>query len=117
MLKDMVKALRSNDVLQKLLADGSNSIYHQANPDGCRYPNVVYSVISDVPALHGDNQELQSRVTVRLHIVTDDGDDKNILTAVQDVMLGLGFMRVQAVEFFEDGLKVKVIDYRIGVEV
>jgi len=31
-------------------------------------------------------------------------------------MSGLGFMRVQTVEFLEDGLKVLAVDYRIGVD-
>lgn len=116
MLKAMVRSLREHKGLQGLLADGSSGIYHQSSPDGCRYPNIIYSVISDVPALHGDNQELQSRVTVRIHIVTKDGAYENIFLAVQSVMLQLGFMRVQTVDVFEDGLKVKVVDYRIGVE-
>ena len=31
-------------------------------------------------------------------------------------MKKLGFMRVQATELYEDNLKIKVIDYRIGVD-
>ena len=91
-------------------------IYHQLSPHGCKYPNIVYKVISDVPALHGDNRELQSRVTVRVHIVTKDGNNSDIYRRLNRTMIDLGFMRAQTIDMMEDGLKIKVIDYRIGVD-
>lgn len=53
---------------------------------------------------------------VRIHISTKDGNYEEIYAAVQRIMLGLGFMRCQATEFFEDGIKVKIVDYRTGVD-
>ena len=110
MIEKIVEALRTDILL------GVKGIYHQLSPHGCKYPNIVYKIISDVPALHGDNMELQSRVTVRIHIITKDGNYHNIYRRVNRIMTDLGFMRVQTVDMIEDGLKMKVIDYRTGVD-
>ena len=110
MIKRMVEAFKTDILL------GVKGIYHQFSPNACKYPNIVYKVISDVPALHGDNMELQSRITVRIHIVTRDGADSNIYRRVNKTMIELGFMRVQTVDLMEDGLKIKAIDYRTGVD-
>ena len=110
MLELMLSALKADAMLAAL------PVYHQASPSGCRYPNIVYNVISDVPALHADNQEIQSRITVRIHIVTRDGSHHAIYKVLNSVMKKLGFMRVQATELYEDNLKIKVIDCRIGVD-
>lgn len=101
---------------EKDIAAKVRGVYHLVSPHGCRYPNIVYSIISDVPALHGDNIELQSRVTVRIHIVTKDGRYEEIYLYVNRIMLNLGFMRVQAIEQREDDLKAKIVDYRTGVD-
>ena len=50
MLELMLSALKADAMLAAL------PVYHQASPSGCRYPNIVYNVISDVPELHADNQ-------------------------------------------------------------
>ena len=110
MIERIVEALKTDILL------GVRGIYHQLSPNGCKFPNIVYKVISDVPALHGDDVELQSRVTVRIHIVTKDGNYHNIYKRLNRTMIGLGFMRVQTVDMIEDGLKMKVIDYRTGVD-
>ena len=105
-LKDMVQAIQ---------ADGLK-VYHEFNPKANKVPFLTYSVISDVPALHGDNMELQSRVTVRIHIVTKDGAYYEAYRQLNTIMTDLGFMRVQTVDMIEDGLKMKVVDYRIGAD-
>ena len=110
MIERLVEALKTDILL------GVKGIYHQLSPNGCKYPNIVYKVISDVPALHGDDIELQSRVTVRIHIVTKDGNYHNIYRRVNRTMTDLGFMRVQTVDMIEDGLKIRAIDYRTGVD-
>ncbi len=110
MLEIMLKAMKEDRELAGM------GIYHQASPHGCRFPNIVYNIISDVPALHADNEEIQSRMTVRIHIATKAGGHAGIYRRVNKIMSGLGFMRVQTVEFLEDGLKVLAVDYRIGVD-
>ena len=50
MLEIMLKAMKEDRELAGM------GIYHQASPHGCRFPNIVYNIISDVPALHADNE-------------------------------------------------------------
>jgi hypothetical protein len=93
-------------------------VYHIQAPakvyDRCPY--LVYSVVSNVPALEGDNIELYARVTFRIHIVTSDGAYKTLYQEVCAAMRGLGFFRVQTNEQREDKIFYAIADFRIGVE-
>ena len=91
-------------------------IYHGRSPDAGSYPILVYSVISDVPALLADGDELERRVTVRIHVLTKDGAADKIIDRVNAVMRSQGFMRAQSVEMAERNYFVNILDYRIGVE-
>ena len=109
-------ALKSDAELTSKLVGGAKGIYHLHGPDAGSYPVIVYSTLSDVPALHADNAEIERRVTVRIHIITKEGQYNGIYADVQRLMLGLGFMRVQTNEIYDDGLRILVVDYRIGVD-
>ena len=111
MITTMLSALNANKLLKV------KGIFHDFNPNANKLPFIEYSVLSDVPAIHGDDKEIQSRVTVRLHIVTKDGAYNEIYKKLNKTMTDLGFMRVQAAEITDNGLKIKAIDYRIGVDV
>ena len=93
-----------------------NGIYHGRSPDAGSYPVLVYSVISDVPALSADGMEMERRVTVRLHILTKDGAYEKIEDAARKVMDTLGFRRYQSMELAEKHAFVKIMDFRTGVE-
>ena len=93
-----------------------NGIYHGRSPDAGSYPVLVYSVISDVPALSADGMEMERRVTVRLHILTKDGAYEKIEDAARKVMDRLGFHRYQSMELVEKHAFVKIMDFRTGVE-
>ena len=93
-----------------------NGIYHGRSPDTGSYPILVYSIISDVPALSADGAEMERRVTVRLHILTKDGACEKIEDAARRVMDGLGFRRYQSMELAEKHAFVKIMDFRTGVE-
>ena len=105
----------SRDVTQ-LLAHGKKGIYHGRSPDAGTYPIIVYSVISDVPALAVDGMELERRVTVRIHILTKDGRFREIHKAVKSVLLPLGFVRAQTQEIVEKDIFVEITDYKTAVE-
>lgn len=115
-IKNVFAALTEDSVLCSHLCDGVKSIFHQVSPKAARYPIIVYSVISDVPALFADNREIQSRVTVRIHIITKDGNYTPIYKALQSVMANLGYVRLQTTELYENDLKIKIVDYKIGVD-
>ena len=107
--------VRSRELTQ-LLAHGKKSIYHGRSSDAGTYPILVYSVISDVPALSADGAELERRVTVRIHILAKDGRFREIHKAVKSVLLPLGFVRAQTQELVEKDIFVEITDYRTAVE-
>ena len=109
-------SLSTDKTLVSKLKGGKKGIYHLHGPDAGSYPVIVYSTLSDVPALHADNEEIARRVTVRIHIMTKDGQYGTLYADVQRIMRGLGFMRVQTNEIYDDGLRILVVDYRIGVD-
>ena len=92
-------------------------IYHGISPDAGSYPILVYSMISDVPALVADGQEQEHRITMRIHILTRDGRSSSIYAALQQVMQQLGFVRYQTVDLAEKGLFIRMVDYKIGIGV
>ena len=102
--------------LTHLLAHGKKSIYHGRSPNAGTYPIIVYSVISDVPALSADGAELERRITVRIHILTKDGRFGEIHHAVQNALLPLDFVRAQTQELTEKDIFVEITDYRTAVE-
>ena len=110
------QALVRSKELTQLLAHGKKGIYHGRSPDAGTYPILVYSVISDVPALSVDGMELERRVTVRIHILTKDGRFREIHRAVQNVLLLLGFVRVQTQELTEKDIFVEITDYKTAME-
>ena len=114
--KMVYQALSHSRELTQLLAHGKKSIYHGRSPNAGTYPIIVYSVISDVPALSADGTELERRITVRIHILTKDGRVREIHCAVQKTLLPLGFVRAQTQEFFEKDIFVEITDYRTAVE-
>ena len=113
------QALRTSKELTSQLAKDRKGrcIYHGISPDAGSYPILVYSMISDVPALAADGQEQEHRITMRIHILTRDGRSSSIYAALQQVMQQLGFVRYQTVDLAEKGLFIRMVDYKIGIGV
>ena len=108
-------ALISDAQLIGLLPKKDKSIFHlQAPAQYPDYPILVYTPISDVPVLHGDNVEKLHRVTMRIHIVNGT---PAIYESVRRIMAELGFTRTQTTQFFEDGRKIQAVDFYIISEV
>ena len=107
----MYKALIEDTALMELLSKDDNSIFHLQAPSVYPdYPILVYSVISDVPALHGDNLENLHEVTMRIHII--DGTPQ-IYETVRSLIQDLGFTRQQTTQFIEDGKTIQAVDFEI----
>ena len=115
-MAEVYAALSTDTALVSKLKGGKKGIYHLHGPDAGSYPVIVYSTLSDIPALHADNAEIARRVTVRIHIMTKDGRYGGIYADVQRILLNIGFMRVQTNEIYDDGLRILVVDYRKGVD-
>ena len=114
--KMVYQALVRSKELTQLLAHGRKGVYHGRSPNAGTYPILVYSVISNVPALSADGVELERRVTVRIHILTKDGRFRELHRAVQNVLLPLGFVRAQTQELTEKDIFVEITDYRTAME-
>lgn len=110
-------ALVQDNELAALLAEGADSVYRMQAPgrEIERYPFVVHTVISDIPSVSGDNVEMAHSVVMRLHIVTREGRFCAIYAALNRIMYGLGYWRIQTTPYVEDGEKTLISDYRIGV--
>lgn len=107
--------LKNDNEIKGFLPNGEESFFHirapSVYPD---YPILVYSVISDVPVLHGDNFENLHRVTIRIHIIVDKEDYPPLYEAVKRVMYELGFTRIQTTPFIdENGKFMMIADFRI----
>ena len=112
-------ALNSSSDLTALLAKDARGqcIYHGRSPDAGSYPILIYSIISDVPAVIADAVELERRITLRIHIITKDGVYEDIYKEVLKIMLSLGFMRGQTIEITEKDEFIKVVDFKNGIGV
>ena len=118
-------ALIGNAELMNVLPNGENAIYHYVAPtvDPSRYPIIVYSPISDVPALSGDNREVAHRVTIRIHVIASQkrfaADERNFIAVcrlVKEIMTGLKFFRRQTIPFVDDGKVMRIFDFVKEVE-
>ena len=120
--EEIFSGLTADERLIELLANGAKSIFHFVAPATLKYPAIVYSPISDVPVLSGDNRELAHRVTIRIHVITARECTKAELETfretcgrVKKVMTGLGFSRVQTTPYVEDGQSILIFDFVKGV--
>ena len=117
-------ALISNAELMAILPNGAKSIYHYVAPSNLpdKYPLLVYSTISDVPAMAGDDSEVAHRVTIRIHVITQErntvAEQNKFQTAcglVKRIMQSLGFVRRQTNPYVEEGRAMLVYDFVKGV--
>ena len=108
-------ALLEDENLMEFLPNRENSIFHLQAPSVYpNYPILVYSIISDVPVLHGDNVEIMHRVTIRIHIIAAVEECPALYVEVKRIMADLGFTRLQATPFLdEDGKFMMITDWKI----
>lgn len=119
---EVYKALTSNEELMGMLPEGGDiPIYHLFAPavDNLQYPLLVYSPTSDVPIDYGDDEEMFHRVTIRISIVTVDGQYTELNKIIRNIMTKeLDFVRVNttpSVDF--DNQKIILnSEYRIVIE-
>ena len=111
--QEVYMALKNDETIKGLLLD--KSFFHNRAPSVYPdYPILVYSVISDVPVLHGDNLENLHRVTVRIYIIVEEDKYPPLYESVRQVMSQLGFIRLQSTPFIdEDGKFMMITDFKI----
>lgn len=114
-------ALTSNEKLMGMLPSGGGvPIYHLVAPagDNQRYPILVYAPTSDVPVSYGDDVEAFHRVTIRISIVTSDGQYSELNKVIREIMTEeLEFKRVQTVPAADYEYKKIILnaDYQITI--
>ena len=102
-------ALKTDAALSLLVTGG---IFADRNQDGGTYPCIVYSEISNVPALNADNVEDISRVTIQISVMTDSGSTTAIAERVDEIMtLALGFNRQFSGDIMDGNIKIKAMRY------
>ena len=102
-------ALKTDTALA-LMATGG--IFADRNLDGGTYPCIVYTEISNVPALNADNVEDISRVTIQISVMTDSGSTSAIAERVDEIMtLALGFSRQFSGDIMDGNIKIKAMRY------
>lgn len=113
-------ALTTNEELKAALPLKDKAVFHYAAPSSepPQYPIVVYSPISDVPALAGDDCEVAHRVTIRIHVIATqrrfDAEEQKFSSAcrfVQEIMTGLDFVRRQTTSLTSDGKIMMIFDF------
>jgi len=110
-------ALVNDTELMDLLPDKEKSIFHLQAPsdDYPRNPIIVYTPISDVPVLAGDDLEALHRVIIRIHIITVDGAYRGIYGALKRIMNEVGFSRYQTTPIIGRGKKILTADFKIVI--
>ena len=110
-IKNAIAALRADKDFADLV--GAN-LYHQRAPKVCKYPAVIYSLVSSNPSLVGDNTKLYDRIRIRFHILTKAGSASYnpVANIITNVMVSAGWVEGQTVEMMEDDdIFVRIIDF------
>ena len=120
--EEIFSAFLADERLIEILPNGAKSIFHFVAPATLKYPAIVYSPISDVPALSGDNREVAHRVTIRIHVITKKDCTKAEFETfretcghVKKIMTDLEFVRRQTTPLVDDGKTMLVFDFVKGV--
>ena len=76
-----------------------------------KYPYVVYKEISNVPALHADNEEIQTRTTYQISIVTSNDEYSPLEEAIKKTMRSLDFRRVSSDDILDGDDYIRCIRF------
>lgn len=114
LIESLVAALKGSFDLTSQLSDGAGGVHSDLTAYSGRYPVLCYQVINDVPYLWGDDAETARRVTVQISILTEDGADTDMVSIVNQLMLGLDWMRVSTDRVTaQDGIRITAMRYVI----
>ena len=113
--------INSEELMGMLPSGGGIPIYHHlaVAGDNQRYPILVYTVTNDVPVIYGDDGEEFHKVTIRISIVTNDGQYSELNRVIRRIMTqDLEFERVNTVPMadFEYGKVILNCDYKKTIE-
>lgn len=114
LIEQVFFTLRADTELTSLLAEGEKSIRQDVTSYSGRYPVLCCQVISDVPHLFGDDQELARRVTVQLSVLSEDGSDMPVIRLVREIMENLGWTRISTERMMDGKIRVSALRFVIA---
>lgn len=114
LIEQVFFTLRADTELTSLLAEGKKSIRQDMTSYSGRYPVLCFQVISDVPHLFGDDQELARRVTVQLSVLSEDGSDMPVIQRVREIMENLGWTRISTERMMDGKIRVSALRFVIA---
>ena len=92
-----------------------NQIYHDLLPEKGNYPMVVYTDLSETPALHVDNRLYAKEHIIRVTIVTYGNSEINALkNDVENAMVNAGFMWQNTAKTHDNNEYYTSLDFSIG---
>lgn len=115
-LQSIYKALIGDTLITSALADGSAGVRADLTDYSGRYPVVVYSLISNVPALFADNAETARRLTVQISVVTENGIDSAIVDAAIQNLISLDWIRESTNRVTDGDKRVTAIRFIKNIE-
>lgn len=87
------KALTEYEPLTTLLANGSDSVYHDDAPENGEYPILQYTAISETPAMHADNRAVALQKVIRVTVINSTNAGRHAFKeAIMKAMTDAGFM-------------------------
>lgn len=95
-----------------------DKIYHDILPENGNYPMVMYTDISESPAMHADGKLYAKEHIIRVTIVTSGNLGINALkNLVYDAMVNAGFMWMNTAKTHEKNEFYTSLDFSYGYAV
>lgn len=110
-VQTMYETLKNNKDLTDELADKEQGIRADLTSYSGRYPVLCYQVISDVPHMWADDEEIARRITVQLSLLTLDGADDEIIHLLKKSMEELGWARISASRLLSGKIRMTALRY------
>lgn len=110
---DIYEALSGDAVLANLV---QSRIYADKCPAGGQYPIVVYTEISNVPAMYADDAETDSLITIQISVLVNSGSTTEIAKQVNKIMIGIGYIRQFSGDLMDGEIKIKSMRFVIAQE-
>ena len=110
-VQTMYETLKNNKDLTDKLADKEQGIRADLTSYSGRYPVLCYQVISDVPHMWADDEEIARRITVQLSLLTLDGADDEIIHLLKKSMEALGWARISASRLLAGKIRMTALRY------
>lgn len=112
-IENVYNALTTDAAITGALHEGEAGIVADLTHYSGRYPAITYQIISDVPALWGDDTELFRRITIQINVLTTDGADADIVFRVETIMNSLGWRRESNTRLIDGTVRITAMRFVI----